>query len=251
MARELAIELRERDAGVRGRRHVAVAMDQQRVEPCRADDQIDRRGRPAPPEFRSAATKHRDLLVARRGLQRRRELGGIRRLDDLPEHNAIDGVAALPVSLTLSPSEAIGQAGRFDGMLTIWAGNLAAQAWRRQHLARIAEPTRVDRVAQLLHHVEVIVGEHARHVVLLVRADAVLAGDRAAGFDAVCEDLAGHFFRQRRLPRNPLVVADQRVEVAIAGVEDVADGQSRSLAERGDRPSTSGSFVRGTTPSCT
>ena len=111
---------------------------------------------------------------------------------------------------------------------------------------------RIDRVAHLLHHVEVVVGEHPRHVVLLVGADAVLAGDRAAGLDAVGEDLARDLLGQRRLPGNPLVVADQRVQVAVAGVEDVADaaGPTRSPSAR-IRPSTSGSFVRGTTPSCT
>ena len=55
--RELAIELRERDAGVRRGRQIAVPMDEQRVQLRRADDQIDRRGRAAPAELRAAAAE--------------------------------------------------------------------------------------------------------------------------------------------------------------------------------------------------
>ena len=55
-----------------------------------------------------------------------------------------------------------------------------------------------------------------------------------------------------RLARHPLVVADQRVQVAVAGVKHVADAQARPRSTSARiRPSTSGSLVRGTTPSCT
>jgi hypothetical protein len=41
------------------------------------------------------------------------------------------------------------------------------------------------------------------------------------------------------------------VQVAVAGVEDVADAEPVLLRELVDPPQHAGSFVRGTTPSCT
>jgi hypothetical protein len=61
-----------------------------------ADDQIDRCGRPAPSQFRSATAEHGDLFVARRGLKRRCQLVGVGWLGDLSRHNAIDSVARAP-----------------------------------------------------------------------------------------------------------------------------------------------------------
>ena len=54
-----------------------------------------------------------------------------------------------------------------------------------------------------------------------------------------------------RLPLDPAVVEDERVEVAVAGMEDVADAEavlrdSSSIAAQHLRQR-----VRGTTPSCT
>jgi hypothetical protein len=53
------------------------------------------------------------------------------------------------------------------------------------------------------------------------------------------------------LPRHRLVVTDQRMQVPVAGVKDVADAEAAALGEGADAASTSGSFVRGTTQSCT
>ena len=136
-------------------------------------------------------------------------------------------------------------------MHPVRAGHLAAEARRRDHLARVADPERVERAAEPLEDVEVALGEHARHRARLVHADAVLAGQRAARVEAGVED------RLRELAR-PLglagvrVVEDERVEVAVARVEDVADAEAVLAAESSSiRRSTSGSRVRGTTPSCT
>ena len=70
-----------------------------------------------------------------------------------------------------------------------------------------------------------------RHRAGLVGADAVLAGDRAAGVDAGLEDLLGEQLRALRLARDARVVEHERMEVAVAGVEDVADAQAGSLRE--------------------
>jgi hypothetical protein len=101
-------------------------------------------------------------------------------------------------------------------------------------LPHTGEGARIEHRAHALHQREIFGGEHRRHVLRLVGADAVLAGERAAGIDAVAENLGGGFDRPFRLAGNPLVVADQRVEVAVAGMEDVADAQARSLLEIAD-----------------
>ena len=85
-----------------------------------------------------------------------------------------------------------------------------------------------------LHQREIVRREHRRHVLRLVRADAVLAGQRAARLDAVGEDLRGDLGRLVRLARNPLVVTDQRMQIAVAGVKDVADAKPRGPLERAD-----------------
>ncbi len=78
--------------------------------------------------------------------------------------------------------------------------------------------------------------EHLRHVGLLVGAHAVLAGDRAARLDAVVQDLGRDRLGVLGLAGNRGVVADQRVQVAVAGVKDVADAQPRALREIADAP---------------
>ena len=80
----------------------------------------------------------------------------------------------------------------------------------------------------------------------------MLAGERAAGVDARLEDRLGQPLRLLGLPLDRAVVEHERVEVPVAGVEDVADAQPvLGLDSSSIRRSTSGSFVRGTTPSWT
>ena len=49
------------------------------------------------------------------------------------------------------------------------AGHLAAQPRRREDLARVGQPVRVERAPHQLHRVQVVGGEHPRHVLGLVR----------------------------------------------------------------------------------
>ena len=82
--------------------------------------------------------------------------------------------------------------------------------------------------------------------------DAVLAGDRAAVLDAQVEDRAGHLLGPLGLARHRVVEEHQRMQVAVAGVEDVRHPDAaRRRPARAIRRSTSGSAVRGITPSCT
>src|SRR6266542_1178680 len=119
-------------------------------------------------------------------------------------------------------------------MLSVRTGYFTAQPRRRKHLPRVTQMRGIEGVAYLLHHIEVIVGKHSRHVVFLVRTDTVLASDRAARFDTVGENLSSHVLGQFRLAGNALVVTNQRMQVAIAGMKDVANAQARALPERAD-----------------
>src|SRR3984893_18182808 len=120
------------------------------------------------------------------------------------------------------------------GVAAIGTRNLATQTRGREDLSGVAEVPRIEGRTDALHDVEIIGREHPRHVRRLVGADAMLAGDRPSGIDAVRQDLAGHFRRPIRLTGNALVVVDEGMEVAVAGVKDVANPQPRSRLELTD-----------------
>ena len=63
---------------------------------------------------------------------------------------------------------------------------------------------------------------------------AVFAGERSAGIDAVLQNLGADFRGEIGLPGNLLVVADQRMQVAVAGVEHVADAKAAARLELTD-----------------
>src|SRR3954470_13948903 len=129
-------------------------------------------------------------------------------------------------SAAMSCSEAIRNPRRLQGVLAIGARDLAAEPRRWHQLPRIGELVRVERAAQLLERLEVGLVEHLRHVALLVDADAVLAGDRAAGVYAGLDDQPGQLLGALGLALAGAVVADEGMEVAVTGVEDVGHPQA-------------------------
>ena len=96
---------------------------------------------------------------------------------------------------------------------------------------------------------QVVRREQLRHEVDLLDADAVFAGHAAAQADALVQDLVTRLQHPPHLIRVALVEEQDRVDVAVAGVEDVAI-RDRIFADPGMKRMISGSFVRGTTPSC-
>src|SRR3546814_12995907 len=52
------------------------------------------------------------------------------------------------------------------------------------------------------------------------------AGQHAADFDAELQDVGAEFLRPLQLARPVRVVEDQRVQVAVAGMEDVCDAEA-------------------------
>src|SRR6187455_2530471 len=121
-------------------------------------------------------------------------------------------------------------------MFAIRTGNFPAEPWRRKDFAWIAQAFRIERVPHRLHHVEAVLREHLRHELFLVGTDAVLTRDRSTGFDAVDQNLSRDPLRQLGLPFDALVVTDQRMQIAIAGVEHIPDAKTFALAERPDAP---------------
>src|SRR5215472_12238259 len=103
---------------------------------------------------------------------------------------------------------------------------LAAGLARGEDLAGIAEAARVESLAKLMHEGEVRLAEDERHVVHLLEPDAVLARDGAADLGADLEDLAARLDHARFLAGDARIVEDVRVQVAVAGVEDVANAKA-------------------------
>ena len=82
--------------------------------------------------------------------------------------------------------------------------------------------------------VEIGLREHHRHQVALLDADAVLAGEHAADLDAELEDLGAELLGLVELARLVGVVEDQRMQVAVAGMEHVGDAQAVVLRQLAD-----------------
>ena len=97
---------------------------------------------------------------------------------------------------------------------------------RRKHLARIEQTLVVERAfhALLLGQIDFV--EHLRHQVALLDSDAVLAGEHAADFDAELENVGAESLGALELARGIGVVKDQRMQIAVAGVEHVGDPQT-------------------------
>ena len=131
-------------------------------------------------------------------LDRAREITGLV-LEDAIETTQIelaDGThPSRAVRSASATSETLCKSEPFERMLTVRSRHLAAEARRREHLARIGESGRIERAPQALHRLEVVLGEEQRHRARLVRADAVLARDRAARVDARDEDRVGQLAR--------------------------------------------------------
>ena len=84
----------------------------------------------------------------------------------------------------------------------------------------------------------------------LLDADAVLAGHRAADLDAELEDAVAELDRLLRLAGLVRVEEDQRMQVAVAGVEHVGARAARTPSTSAAiARSTRGSALRGIVPS--
>ena len=122
---------------------------------------------------------------------------------------------------------------------------------RRNHFAGIAKTLRVQGRLDAAHRFDIGFPEDQRHLHQLLRADPVLPADGPAEIGANLEDLAPRLVHPRQLVVVAIIEEDQRVEVAVPGMEDVPDGELVFLGDPFDGTRASGSFVRGTVPSQT
>src|SRR5215831_2597684 len=108
-------------------------------------------------------------------------------------------------------------------MRAVRAWYLATQAGSWIDFVGIAQVVRVDGAADELVRGQVGLGEHYGHVGLLLHAYAMLPSDAAAVGYTTTNDLASKFLCAFLLPLDALIVKDQRVQVAVTGVEDIGD----------------------------
>jgi hypothetical protein len=89
----------------------------------------------------------------------------------------------------------------------------------------------IEGVVDAAHEIEVGVGEEERHELGFFHADAVLAGERAADFDAIADDFGGGFEGALELRGVAGIVEHDGVQVAVAGVENVSDLKAILIAD--------------------
>ncbi len=95
----------------------------------------------------------------------------------------------------------------------------------RKNFAGIQSSGGIKRRAHARHQRQVVRRKHQRHQFIFFHADAVLAGKRAAHLDAVPHDFAARRDHSLKLRAIALVEKNQRMQVAVAGMKNVADLQ--------------------------
>src|SRR5439155_21790848 len=110
---------------------------------------------------------------------------------------------------------------------------LAAASRSGKDLSGIRETGRIERGLHASHRREIVGGELQGHEAVLLHADAVLAGDRAACRDARLEDLETRLLHALELAL--LREQDEGMEVAVAGVEHGRDAHAVPLPRGASR----------------
>ena len=87
---------------------------------------------------------------------------------------------------------------------------------------------------QVPHRGKVTLRKHLVHEVDFLHPNAVLAGDGAATLQAFVQDLVAGHKHAFHLGRIPLIEQQNRMDVAIAGMEDIDDPQFISRGDFGD-----------------
>src|SRR5262249_13557187 len=111
-----------------------------------------------------------------------------------------------------------------------------AGARRGQHLARTQSAVGIEGCAKALHRRQIVLGEKLRHKGDFFHANAVLARHAAAACDALLENLATGGQHPLDLRRTALIEEQNRMDIAIAGVENVDDLNIVFLANLNDSP---------------
>ncbi len=89
----------------------------------------------------------------------------------------------------------------------------------------------IEGVVDAAHEIEIDIGEEERHELGFFHADAVLAGERAADFDAIADDFGGGLEGAFELLFVARIEEHDGMEVAVAGVKNVADLKAVLIAD--------------------
>src|SRR6478672_9955674 len=93
------------------------------------------------------------------------------------------------------------------------AAKLGAAVQRRKHLAGVEQTLRVESAFQSLLLVQIDLGKHLAHQIALFDANAVLAGEHPAEFDAGPQDIRAEGLRPLHLAGLIGVEEDQRMQI--------------------------------------
>src|SRR5947209_287470 len=131
---------------------------------------------------------------------------------------------ATPITNAPSKPRQIGKARR--AAVHMNAIELRAAAELRKDLAGIEQALLIEGAFQALLLVQVDFTEHRVHEIALFDADAVLAGEHAADLDAKPQDRRAEGFGPLEFAWAVGVIEDERVQVAVARVEDIGAAQA-------------------------
>ena len=109
--------------------------------------------------------------------------------------------------------------------------NFAAAFAEGEDFAGVEGGIGIEGVVDAAHEIEIGVGENERHELGLFHADAMFAGERAADFEAVADDLGGGLHSAFELRGIARIVEDDGVEVAVTGVKNIADLKAELRAD--------------------
>src|SRR5439155_16945874 len=111
-------------------------------------------------------------------------------------------------------------------LMDVQLAELGAAMQRGHALAGVEQRVRIEGRLDREEALELAGTELDAHPGQLFDTDAVLAGDRASNFDAKLEDRRAECLGARDLAFRVRVVEDERMQVAVAGVEHVGAAQS-------------------------
>src|ERR1700674_2731431 len=112
--------------------------------------------------------------------------------------------------------------------------NIPAAFAQGKYFAGIEGAIGIEGVVDAAHELEVGIGEEERHELGFFHADAVFAGECAADFDAIAHAFGGGFQGALELCSAAGIVEHDGVQIAVAGVENVADLKAVLIADLAD-----------------
>src|SRR3990172_8869159 len=129
-----------------------------------------------------------------------------------------------------SPSLNVGFGANLGDRRPHTRGDLAAALRGREDLARVEAVGGAKGGLQAGHDLKVVLGEDPGHVVALLIADAVLAGDGAARGNTEAHDFLAELEHTLRGAGDALVEHDVWMQVAVARVKHVGHGKAEASA---------------------